>query len=69
MIKKKLKIEGMDCPSCAMMLDGDLEDLEGIACARTNFAKAEVELEYDADKVKETDIEKIVEKAGFGIGN
>ena len=32
-VKKKLKIEGMHCSSCAMSIDMDLEDLKGIKSA------------------------------------
>jgi len=64
-IKKKLKIEGMHCSSCAMNIDFDLEDLEGIKAAKTNYAKQESEVEFDEQKVKVEDIIKSVEKTGY----
>ncbi len=64
-IKKKLKIEGMHCSSCAMNIDFDLEDLEGIKAAKTNYAKQESEVEFDEEKVKVEDIIKSVEKTGY----
>ncbi len=33
------KIQGMHCTSCAMNIDGELEDTEGIKEAKTNYAK------------------------------
>jgi|JRYC01.1.fsa_nt_gb copper chaperone CopZ len=64
-IKKKLKIEGMHCSSCAMNIDFDLEDLEGVKTAKTSYAKQESEVEYDEDKVKIEDIIESIEKTGY----
>ena len=52
MIKQKLKIEGMHCNSCAMNIDFDLEDLEGVEKAQTNYAKEVTEVEFDEGKVQ-----------------
>lgn len=65
MIKKKFKIEGMDCASCAMNIDGELEDTEGVKSANTSYAKQETEVEYDEDKVSEKKIIEIIEKVGY----
>lgn len=54
----KLKIDGMHCSSCAMMIDGDLEDVGGVKKASTKFAKSETEVEFDEGEV---DIQKILE--------
>ncbi|MDO8639136.1 MAG: cation transporter [Candidatus Daviesbacteria bacterium] len=65
MIKKKLKIEGMHCTSCAMCIDMDLEDVKGVCNCKTSYAKGETEVEYDPDKV---DLEKItatIKKSGY----
>lgn len=64
-IKKKLKISGMHCTSCSMNIDFDLEDLEGIKSAKTNYAKQESEVEFDEEKVKVEDIIKTIEKTGY----
>ena len=65
MIKKKFKIEGMHCTSCAMNIDGELEDTEGVKSASTNFAKGIVEVEYDPKKLSEEKIIKIIKSAGY----
>ena len=51
-VKKKLKIEGMHCTSCAMNIDFDLEDLEGVKIAKTSYAKEMCEVEFDPVKIK-----------------
>lgn len=64
-IKKKLKIEGMHCSSCAMNIDFDLEDIDGVKTAKTSYAKEVSEVEFDEDKVKLEAIIKSVEKSGY----
>ncbi len=63
--KKKLKIEGMHCTSCAMVIDMDLEDLEGIKSAKTSYAKAETEVEFDFEKVSLEKIMENIKKSGY----
>lgn len=64
-IKKKLKITGMHCTSCAMTIDFDLEDEKGIQKANTSYARQETEVEYDQDVLKEEDIIKVIKKSGY----
>lgn len=64
-VKKKLKIEGMDCVSCALNIDFDLEDIEGIKLAKTSYARSECEVEYDSEKVGDEMIIESIKKTGF----
>jgi len=61
----KFKITGMHCTSCAMSIDGDLEDTEGIKQSRTNYAKQEAEVEFDDEKTSPKKIIEIVKKTGY----
>jgi len=64
-VKKKLKIEGMHCSSCAMSIDMDLEDLDGLKDARTSYVRQETAVEFDQDRL---DIQKVIasiEKIGY----
>lgn len=47
----KLNIFGMHCTSCAMNIDGELEDTEGVKEAKTNYAKQQTEVTFDPQKV------------------
>ncbi len=67
MIKKKLKIQGMHCSSCAMNIDFDLEDLEGIKSAKTSYAKQECEIEFDEAKVTDEIIVQTIKKTGYTV--
>lgn len=63
--KLNLKITGMHCTSCAMNIDFDLEDLQGIKTAKTNYAKQRCEVEFDDKKISIKDILKQVEETGY----
>lgn len=65
MIKQKLKIEGMHCSSCAMNIDFDLEDLDGVRTAKTSYARQESEVEFDEEKLTTNDVLKSIEKTGY----
>lgn len=65
MVKKKFKICDMHCMSCAMSIDFDLEELEGVKNARTNYAKAECEVEFEEKKVNHKKIIEVIKKTGY----
>lgn len=65
MTKIKLKIDGMHCTSCAMNIDGELEDTEGVKSASTNYAKQYTEVEFDEEKVDEKKIVEIIKSVGY----
>ncbi|MDD2822883.1 MAG: heavy-metal-associated domain-containing protein [Candidatus Daviesbacteria bacterium] len=69
MIKKKFKIEGMHCTSCAMSIDMDLEDLEGVVNCKTSYAKGETECEFDSNKVSEEKILETIKKSGYNASS
>ena len=63
--KKKFKIDGMHCTSCSLNIDFDLEDLNGVSCAKTSYAKQETEIEFDEEKIKITKIIDQIKKTGY----
>ncbi len=65
MIKKKFKISGMHCTSCAMNIDGELEDTSGVKQSNTHYAKSETEVEFDETKLTSADVIKIIKKVGY----
>lgn len=65
MVKKKLEINGMHCSSCAINIDFDLEDLEGVKSANTNYAKQESEVEFDEEKIELMAILEQIKKTGY----
>ena len=65
MIKKKFKITGMHCSSCALTIDMDLEDLDGVKKSNTSYAKAETEIEFDPAKITDSKVLEIIKKSGY----
>lgn len=61
----KLKIEGMHCNSCAMNIDFDLEDLDGVKQSKTSYAKAETEIEFDEDRIELEKLLEQIKKTGY----
>lgn len=64
-VKKKLKIEGMHCTSCAMNIDFDLEDINGVKSVKTSYAKQVCEVEFDSEKVTDDLIIQAIKKTGY----
>ncbi len=67
LVKKKLKISGMHCSSCAMNIDFDLEDLDGVVSAKTSYAKAETEIEFDSELVRLEQVLEQIQKTGYKV--
>ena len=65
MTKKIFKISGMHCTSCAMNIDGELEDTDGIKESNTNYAKSQTEVEFDPEKISDKVITEIIRKVGY----
>ncbi len=63
----KFKIDGMHCVSCAMNIDFDLEDLDGIHSAKTSYAKCECQVKYDEEKINHNDVISQINKTGYKV--
>ena len=55
----------MHCSSCALTIDMDLEDLEGVAWSRTSYAKAQTEVEFNPLKSSEELILQTIKQSGY----
>lgn len=65
LVSRKFKIEGMHCTSCAMNIDFDLEDLDGVKSVSTNYARAECEIQFDEEKLEVEMISQTIQKTGY----
>lgn len=65
MIKKKFKIIGMHCTSCAMNIDGELEDTDGIKSSNTSYAKQVTEVEFDESNISDEKIVTLIKNVGY----
>ncbi len=55
-----LAITGMHCTSCAMNIDGELEDAAGVEIAQTSYAKQESDIVFNSEKISVDEIIKII---------
>lgn len=67
MIKKVFKVSGMNCTSCAMNIEWELEDA-GIK-GKCSYARGELEVETDGKDIDEEKVRLAVEKAGYKIAS
>lgn len=65
MITKTLKLSGMHCVSCSMLIEGELED-RGVQ-AKANYAKQLVEVTFDPKKIKEEAIVVVIQALGYTV--
>ncbi|MBU0650042.1 heavy-metal-associated domain-containing protein [Patescibacteria group bacterium] len=63
---KKYKINGMHCVSCAMLIEGELEDSKVVDEACCNYATAELVVKSQKE-VNEEKITDILSKLGYRI--
>ena len=66
-ITQTFKIDGMHCTSCAMTIDMDLEDLDGVEESTTNYAKQLTEVKFDTEKISAEKIIETIKKTGYEI--
>lgn len=65
--KITLKLAGLHCTSCAMNIDGALEDAPGIYRATTNYAKSQVEIEFDPQKITPQQMTTLITDQGYSV--
>jgi Cd2+/Zn2+-exporting ATPase len=62
-----VRVEGMDCASCATTVEKRVAQLPGVHRAVVNFAAGRLDAEHGPGLTVE-EIEQAVEEAGFGVG-
>ena len=65
MKKVILKINGMHCVSCSIVIDGDLEELEGVNSSNTSYAKQLCVVEYEPEKINTKNLLETIKKSGY----
>lgn len=67
MTKLVLKVKGMHCASCAILIDKLLSKQEGVVAVSTSYGAQKVALEFDETKIPLTKIDEFVNKLGYDI--
>ncbi|MEJ7792964.1 MAG: heavy metal-associated domain-containing protein [Gaiellaceae bacterium] len=61
MTELQLKVDGMHCASCALLIEEELEELDGVTEAKASFRKQEARVVLDDARVVPAILEKISE--------
>ncbi len=67
MTKLVLKVKGMHCASCAILIDKLLLKQEGVIAVSTSYGAQKVALEFDETKIPLTKIDEFVNKLGYDV--
>lgn len=63
--KVELNIEGMSCAACSAKIERKLNKLEGVKGAAVNLATNKATVEYDSNRLKASDLIKIIADLGY----
>lgn len=67
MTKLVLKVKGMHCASCALLIDKLLKKQEGVINSQTSYGAQKVALEFDEAKISLEKIDEFVNKLGYDV--
>ena len=65
MKKTILKIQGMHCASCSVVIENTLKKEKGVISANVNLLTEKANLEFDPKKINIKHIQKIIQKLGY----
>lgn len=65
--KLVLKVKGMHCASCALLIDKLLGKADGIVKSNTSYGAQKVALEFDATKISLEEIDAKVNELGYDV--
>src|SRR5665647_781476 len=66
-VHESLRIEGMDCPTCATVIEHALGRLDGVLEAKVSYAAERLRLEYDSEKSSHRAVVHRIEALGYRI--
>lgn len=58
-------ITGMHCTSCALNIDGELEDTDGVQESRTDYARQKTTVVFDPEKITQERILAIIASLSY----
>lgn len=64
---QRLRVDGMDCSSCVMKIEGSLQRLIGVAEVSVNLANGRMVVSYDPQRVSLAEIQNRVRALGYRI--
>ncbi len=68
-MKVTLKLSGLHCISCSLLIDTVLEELEGVHRAKTSYSEQIVEVEFDEGKVEIHRMIAVIKNEGYEVSS
>lgn len=65
--RQRFVTTGMHCPSCSMLIQMEVGDLEGVTAVEADHRTQVVDVDFDADVVSPQDIVSAIVKLGYGV--
>jgi copper chaperone CopZ len=65
-VKALLKVKGMHCNSCQVLLREVVSEIKGVESAKADFKKGVVEFDAESQACVE-EAKKAIEKEGYGV--
>ena len=60
-----LRIDGMHCSSCEILIERLASKIKGIASAKTSYATASAKIIYDPQQINEADLPQLISSTGY----
>ncbi len=60
-----LRIDGMHCSSCELLIEKHALKVPGVVAAKTNYATATAKIVYDPEQVSESDLPGLISRSGY----
>jgi Cd2+/Zn2+-exporting ATPase len=64
---ESLRIDGMDCPTCATVIEHALTRMDGVLEASVSYAAERLRLEYDSEKIARPAIVQRIQALGYAV--
>ncbi len=60
-----LRIDGMHCSSCELLIERHSLQVKGIVAAKTNYATATAKIIYDPEQIDESELPELISRSGY----
>jgi copper chaperone CopZ len=64
-MEKEIKVSGMHCKSCSILLKDVVSEIKGVEVVSSDFEKGIIKVKFSGDKFWE--IKKAIEKEGYKV--
>jgi len=64
---ENLRIDGMDCPTCATVIEHALQRMDGVLEASVSYAAERLHLEFDSEKIERAAILRRIQALGYSV--